>query len=78
MIVTLLQFGGSITSIPTHIITSVVTYYITKNFLLCYLFLATSSFIGTGACYWIYYNLWSEFFKKMETYPLAQVLKQKA
>ena len=59
------QFFGSITSVPTHVITSVVTYYIVRNFFKCFMFLFSVSLFGTFICYWIYKAYYDTIFKGM-------------
>ena len=69
-----IHFGGSVTSIPTHIVTSIVTYQIVKSFWICYIILTTSSILGTTLCYVIYQrNI--KLFSKMKKYPLVLIMK---
>lgn len=72
------QFGGSVTSIPTHVFTSIVTYYIVRNFLLCYVILCSISIFGTFVCYLIYIFFYDRVFKKMKNFPLTKILKARA
>lgn len=77
-IIFIAQFGGSITSVPTHVVNSVVTYYIVRDFMKCFLILCTLSIFGTFVCYLIYNCFYERIFKKMKNFPLTKILKAKA